>query len=168
MNVTAVVMPVLAVMASGGMESVEPCVSLSIDSVVLSDPLNGSERPHPIPGAILGVTVTAVSECAEETADGSLVVVVAVPDACLLRTGEEGAGVFLETRGAGVAIRKEAVPAEDLSYSCNGGRTFDCKPGVGRGSEVVSHIRIRPKQSLRGRTESGPGRMVWSYELIIQ
>lgn len=135
-------------------------------STLVSDPFNGTVNPKHIPGAVLDYTLL-IANTGPGTVDlDSVAVVDPIPPNTRLFLGElGGAGsgpvAFVNgspSSGLTWTFTSLSNPGDDLDFSSNGGSTWTHTPsadGSGYDTSGTTHIRMRPKGTMAGKTGSG-------------
>lgn len=139
-----------------------------------SDPVNGTSNPKAIPGAHMRYTLVATNQGGGTTDSDSVVVTDRVPantEFFVGDLGSPGSGPVLFFDGATASgltysFGGLADTGDDISFSNNGGASFDYTPvpdGMGFDADVT-HIRITPK----GAFNAASGGSVPSFRLRLR
>ncbi|MDH2917500.1 MAG: hypothetical protein PXX77_11575, partial [Gallionella sp.] len=150
----------------------QPSIMFLKTVAVYSDPVNGVNNPSAlptpiyakfIPGALADYTLIATNSGTGPVDNNSLWITDPLPantSLYVLDLGAPGSGPVLMTQGAtSSGLTAPLVPAADVSYSHDGGTTWDTvttpAPGVagqyGVGCDAtITHLRINPKGTFVG------------------
>ena len=132
-----------------------PTTSIGVTKVssVIADPRNGTNNPKAIPGALVDYVITLSNTGQVEVDGGSVQIVDAVPPDtkfCLADMAP-GAGPVLFTNGSpssGLAYNyvSLASPADNLSFSANGGSSYAHVPVADADGcdPAITHFRVLP------------------------
>lgn len=147
-------------------------------ATTIEDPVNGTTNPKAIPGAtvryLIGTTNTGSGVADLDT----VIVTDAIPANTALRVADfDGATAgpvqFVDgTPSSGITytFTSLADPADDVSFSDDGGTTFTYTPvASANGTDsAVTHIRVNPKGVFAGESGSGsPGFQVF-FKTVIE
>jgi uncharacterized repeat protein (TIGR01451 family) len=146
-------------------------------ATTIEDPVNGTTNPKAIPGAtvryLIGTTNTGSGVADVDT----VIVTDAIPANSALRVSDfdgstSGPVLFADgtpTSGITYTFTSLADPADDVSFSNDGGSTFTYTPVAGaNGTDpAVTHIRVNPKGIFAGDVGAGsPGFQVFFKAVI--
>lgn len=154
--------------------------SLTIVKAVLTldDPINGTVNPKAIPGATMRYVIITTNSGAGQVDADTLVVTDPVPANMALRVADfdgSTAGPVQLINGAtasGLSYSFIALDdaTDDVSFSDDGGTTFDYEPSVdANGADLaVTDIRINPKGALAGSAAAGDPSVELAFKMIVQ
>ena len=120
---------------------------------VYSDPFNGLSQPKAIPGAFVDYTIVASNPGGGAVDANTVFIFDAVPANTSLFVGDVGGptpgpvAFTVLASGLTFSFTTLADPADDVSFSSDGGTTYTYTPTLGANGvdPAVTHIRINPK-----------------------
>ncbi len=154
--------------------------SLTVVKAVLTldDPVNGGVNPKAIPGATMRYVIITTNSGAGQVDTDTLVVTDPVPTNMALRVADfdgstAGPVQFIDgatASGLSYSFIGLDDATDDVSFSDDGGATFDYEPSVdANGVDLaVTDIRINPKGSLAGSTAAGDPGVELAFKMIVQ
>lgn len=142
------------------------------------DPVNGTVSPKAIPGATMRYVVITTNFGAGPVDSDTLVVTDKVPTNMALRVADfdgstAGPVKFIDgATASGLNYTFIALDdaGDDVSFSDDGGVTFDYEPSVdANGVDLaVTDIRINPKGALAGSTSAGNPGIELAFKMIVE
>jgi len=146
--------------------------------ITLEDPINGTSNPKAIPGATVRYLIITTNTGNGSVDSDTLVVTDAIPANLALRVVDfdvptPGPVQFIDgATASGLSYGFVALGdlSDDLSFSDDGGATFDYVPTAdANGVDLaVTDIRINPKGSFAASTAAGDPSMQLALKAIVQ
>jgi uncharacterized repeat protein (TIGR01451 family) len=134
---------------------------------VISDPVNGTNNPKAILGAIVQYSITITNTGTAPVDGGTIVITDPVPANVVLSVASPKVQFMDGTPSSGLALN----PATDVSYSTQptGGSPFTYAPAPdASGYDVaVRDLRIAPTGSMAGATAFGQPSMTLGYSVRL-
>ena len=144
----------------------------------LDDPINGAVNPKAIPGATMRYVIVTTNSGAGQVDTDTLIVTDQIPANLALRVADfdgSTAGPVQFIDGAtpsGLSYTFIALddPDDDVSFSDDGGASFDYEPSIGpNGADLaVTDIRISPKGALAGSTAAGDPSVQLAFKMVVE
>lgn len=146
--------------------------------LTLDDPINGTVNPKAIPGATMRYVIITTNSGAGPVDVDTLIVTDPVPANMALRVADfdgstAGPVQFIDgATASGLSYTFVALDdaTDDVSFSDDGGVTFDYEPSIdANGVDLaVTDIRINPKGALAGSTAAGDPSLQLAFKMIVQ
>ncbi len=142
---------------------------------VISDPLNGTQNPKAIPGAIVEYELT-VTNTGEGTSDtDSIVIVDHLADNTVLLTGDlSGSPVTLTDGSPASSLTlswSASEPAtDDIDFSADNAQSFGYQPQPdAEGFDPqITDLKISPKGAMPGESDEGSPSFTLKYQVKVQ
>ena len=158
--------------------SPRPEITLQKTSTTLSDPINGTNNPKSIPGALSEYTLTATNEGLGNADTDSIIISDAVPSNTSLYIEDiSGAGTgpieFLDglpSSGLSYSFSSLASTSDSLSFSNNGGSTYSYVPvadAMGLDSNVT-HVRVATQGTFQASDGSSSPNFSFKFRVQIE
>ena len=151
-------------------------------STVVEDPINGSTNPKAIPGSTVRYLVGTTNSGSGGADTDSVFITDAIPANSALRVSDfdgstAGPVLFVDgTPASGLSYTFSSLPLpladplDDVSFSRDGGLTFDYSPvAIADGTDPeVTHIRVNPKGLFAGDTGAGAPNFQIFFKTVIR
>lgn len=147
-------------------------------ATIIEDPINGVTNPKAIPGGTVRYLIATANSGSGIVDADTLFVTDVIPNNTALRvTDFDGAtaGPVLLVEGSppsglNYTFTSLADPADDVSFSNDGGATFNYTPvAAANGTDPsVTHIRVNPKGLLAGDSGAGAPNFQVFFKAVIQ
>ncbi|AYJ85246.1 DUF11 domain-containing protein (plasmid) [Sphingomonas paeninsulae] len=134
---------------------------------VISDPVNGTNNPKAIPGAIVHYSITITNTGTTPIDGGTIVITDPVPEGVVLSVASPKVQFMDGTPSSGLAFN----PATDVSYSAHPGGgspfTYAPAPDANGYDAAVRDLRIAPTGSMAGATAFGQPSITLEYSVRL-
>ena len=153
--------------------------SLVLTKVVstISDPINLTVNPKAIPGSVVEYSITIVNQGAGTVDADTIFINDPIPaDACMIVDDIDGSGsgpVLFEDGSPGSDLSYSFIslgsPADDVSFSCDGGLTYNYTPTPdAAGCDAsVTHLDINPTGQFAAVTGSGSPSVTFRFRVRV-
>jgi len=156
----------------------DPSISLQKTALTLSDPVNGTNFPKAIPGAISEYTLKATNTGPGAADNNSIVLDDAIPNHTALYVNDiSGAGSgpvrFVDgSPPSGLSYNFISLEStiDDVSFSNNGGANYNYTPSANADGvdTAVTHIRISTQGDFLGSSGSGNPNFELKFRVKVQ
>ena len=155
-----------------------PAISLKKTLQTISDPVNGTNNPKAIPGALSEYTLTATNNGSGATDNNSIVLSDAIPANTALYVNDiSGAGTgpvrFVDgTPASGLSYSFAGLGdnTDDLSFSNDGGASFNYTPSADADGvdTAVTHIKMATQGSFSAASGAGSPNFEFIFRVKVQ
>jgi len=155
-----------------------PAISLKKTLRTISDPVNGTNNPKAIPGALSEYTLTATNNGSGATDNNSIVLSDAIPANTALYVNDiSGAGTgpvrFVDgTPASGLSYSFAGLGdnTDDLSFSNDGGASFSYTPSADADGvdTAVTHIKMATQGSFSAASGAGSPNFKFIFRVKVQ
>lgn len=153
-----------------------PELVLSRETRVESDPLNGTDTPKALPGAVLSMSLIGINQGEGITDTDTLSIEETLSPDTALFVGDLGNGSPVEftdgavSSGLSFSFAGLASATDDIDFSDDGGSTFAYTPDPGTTGydPAVTNIRFSPKGALNPASGSNQPEFRFHYQVKVQ
>ncbi len=155
-----------------------PAISLQKTLRTISDPINGTNNPKAIPGALAEYTLTATNNGSGATDNDSIILTDAIPANTALYVNDiSGAGTgpvrFIDgspASGLSYNFINLASATDDVSFSNDGGATYNYTPSPDADGldSSVTHIKIATQGSFLASSGSGSPNFSFIFRVKVR
>ena len=154
---------------------VKPSINFQKVSNIQSDPVNGTNNPKAIPGAIVSYTLNVTNSGIGSSDNNTIVIADTLPpNTKLVLDSPANPITFVDgspSSGLTFTFSGLGSTTDDVDFSNDGGSTFITPSadidGVDITSPSINYIRINPKGVLNGDSGSGPTAFKLNFEVKV-